>query len=127
MRILAFALSLTATVGLVYFLNNPFTYKGNTLPALGQYFSPFSGFWQNGGPIVPKNINFAFTDLKSEVKVQYDERQVPHITAENLEDALFVQGFLHAQNRLWEMDFISHVSAGRLCEMLGEKKINRFL
>jgi penicillin amidase len=124
MRILVFAASLAATFGLVYFLNNPFTYKGNALPPLGQYFNPFSGFWQNGGPILPLNKNFAFPNLKGDVKVQYDDRQVPHITAEHLEDALFVQGFLHAQNRLWEMDFISHVSAGRLCEMLGEKRIS---
>ena len=127
MRTISFLISLAATVGLVYFLNNPVSVKGKTLPALGQYFNPFSGFWQNGDPIVPINKNYAFTGLKGDVKVSYDERQVPHIVAEHLEDALFVQGFLHAQNRLWEMDFLSHVSAGRLSEMLGEKELRPHL
>ena len=52
------------TLGLVYFLNNPFTIQGEedtTLPPLGSFFSPFTGFWQNAES--PTNPVFdSFTD-----------------------------------------------------------------
>ena len=53
----------------------------------------------------------------------FDERQVPHIFAENLEDAAFVQGFLTAKDRLWQMDFISRAAVGRIAEVVGEKAL----
>ena len=51
----------------------------------------------------------------------FDERLAPHVFAENDEDAFFIQGYLHAKFRLWQMEFETHAAAGRLSEILGEK------
>ena len=43
--------------------------------------------------------------LHAPVQVLRDRWYVPHIYAQSLEDAVFAQGFVHAQERLWQMDF----------------------
>ena len=106
MKIAKFLLSLAALVGLTWFLNTPQNIKGAPVPALGSLFSPFQGYWHNGKSLDEKPTNQTVQGLKKPVKVVYDDRLVPHIFADNSEDAYFVQGFLHAQNRLWEMDFL---------------------
>ena len=57
------------------------------------------------------------------VKIVFDERLVPHIYAANDLDAYYVQGFLHAKFRLWQMEFQTHVAAGRLSEIVGEDRV----
>ena len=44
---------------------------------------------------------------------------VPHIDAESILDMFFAQGFVHAQDRLWQMELQRRVSQGRLSELLG--------
>jgi len=51
--------------------------------------------------------------------VERDALGVPHITAATIEDALFLQGYATAQDRLWQMDVLRRVAAGRLAEVLG--------
>jgi penicillin amidase len=48
-----------------------------------------------------------------------DALGVPHITAGSIEDALFLQGYATAQDRLWQMDVLRRVGAGRLAEVFG--------
>ncbi|HSH46900.1 MAG TPA: penicillin acylase family protein, partial [Longimicrobiales bacterium] len=48
-----------------------------------------------------------------------DERGVPFIRASTLHDAVFAQGFLHAGDRLWQMELARHAVQGRLAEILG--------
>ena len=66
---------------------------------------------------------------KAPIEILRDKRTVPHIFAENQEDAYFGLGFVHAQDRLWQMEFQRRVGAGRLSELFGEDtlKIDRFL
>jgi penicillin amidase len=45
---------------------------------------------------------------------------VPHIRASSLEDALFVQGYVTAQDRLWQMDGLRRAAAGDLAEIVGK-------
>ncbi|MBL7816910.1 MAG: penicillin acylase family protein [Saprospiraceae bacterium] len=123
MKLTKFLLSLIATIGLTWFLNTSQNVKGAPIPALGSLFSPFQGYWRNGKSLTDKPSDEMAQGIKNNVKVVYDDRQVPHIFAENVEDALFVQGFLHAQNRLWEMDFITRAAGGRLSEVLGDRPI----
>jgi penicillin amidase len=59
-------------------------------------------------------------DLQQPVEVLRDRWGVPHIFAQNASDAFFAQGFVHAQERLWQMDFTRRVVFGRLSEVLGE-------
>jgi penicillin amidase len=48
-----------------------------------------------------------------------DEWGVPHIYAESLKDLCFAQGFAHAQDRLWQMEFNRRLASGRLAEIFG--------
>lgn len=60
--------------------------------------------------------------LTAEVTVQRDERGIPTITADSTDDLFYAQGFVHAQDRFFEMDFRRHVTAGRVAEMFGESQ-----
>lgn len=62
--------------------------------------------------------------LVKPVQVLRDEWGVPHIYAENLPDLCFAQGFVHAQDRLWQMEFNRRLVAGRLAEVLGPVVVN---
>jgi len=57
--------------------------------------------------------------LSDSVEVLRDKWGVPHIYARSTHDLLFAQGFVHAQERLWQMDFNRRLVAGRLSEILG--------
>ncbi|MBS1978228.1 MAG: penicillin acylase family protein [Bacteroidetes bacterium] len=59
--------------------------------------------------------------LKQEVTVRYDKYGVPHIEAANEEDAYFALGYVHAQDRLFQMEMLRRAAAGRLSEILGNK------
>jgi len=62
--------------------------------------------------------------LKSPVEVLRDEWGVPHIYAASSHDLFFAQGYLHAQDRFWQMDFWRHLGAGRLSEMFGDGQVD---
>ena len=57
--------------------------------------------------------------LKAEVEVLYDDYGVPHIYAQNEQDAYFALGYVHAQDRLFQMEMIRRAASGRLSEVLG--------
>lgn len=57
--------------------------------------------------------------LSREVTVLRDRWGVPHMYADSAEDLFRAQGYVHAQDRFWEMDFRRHVTAGRLSELFG--------
>ncbi len=123
MKITKFLLAFAAMAGLTWFLNTSQNIKGAPIPALGSLFSPFQGYWRNGKSLKDVPTNETVEGLKKGVKVVYDDRLVPHIFADNTNDAYFVQGFLHAQNRLWEMDFVTRAAGGRLSEVLGDRPL----
>ncbi len=62
--------------------------------------------------------------LNGTVQILRDDLGVPHIYAGNQHDLFFAQGFTHAQDRFWQMDFWRHVSGGRLSEMFGESQVD---
>jgi len=57
--------------------------------------------------------------LGAQVEVLRDEHGIPQIYADTTEDLFYAQGFVHAQDRFFEMDFRRHVTSGRLSELLG--------
>ncbi len=61
----------------------------------------------------------ALPGLERSVEVVRDADGVPHIFAETLDDATFALGFVHAQDRLFQMDFQRRLAAGRLAEVVG--------
>ncbi len=61
--------------------------------------------------------------LTAPVEVLRDGQGVPHLYADNPEDLFEAQGFVHAQDRFYEMDVRRHIAAGRLSEMFGESQL----
>ncbi len=58
--------------------------------------------------------------VASEARVERDRLGVPHIAAASIEDALFAQGYVTAQDRLWQMDSLRRLAAGELAEIAGK-------
>ncbi|MEH1786213.1 penicillin acylase family protein [Nostoc sp.] len=63
-------------------------------------------------------------ELKAEVSVQRDKWGIPHIYAANSHDLFMAQGYIHAQDRFWQMDFWRHIGSGRLSEMFGSSQVD---
>jgi penicillin amidase len=61
--------------------------------------------------------------LEKNVTVQRDALGIPTITASSTDDLFFAQGFTHAQDRFFEMDFRRHVTSGRVAEMFGASQV----
>ena len=60
------------------------------------------------------------TGLRREVEVKFDRYAIPHVRAANQEDMFFAQGYLHAQERLWQMDMNRRFLSGRMAELFGD-------
>jgi len=117
MRITPFIISSAITVGLIIVLNRQWGYT----PPIGKFLSPQVGFWQNAEPANEDfNADLHFPHFKGKAEVYFDERLVPHVFADNEEDAYFIQGYIHAKFRLWQMEFGARAAAGRISEILGK-------
>jgi penicillin amidase len=62
--------------------------------------------------------------LSAPVDVWRDERGIPQLYADNPHDLFFAQGYVHSQDRFFEMDFRRHITAGRLSEMFGASQVD---
>ena len=116
------AISVAALITLLYIGSRPLPAGDATLPPIGSFFSPATGFWQNGN--IAPSMALTIPGISSEGDIYLDERGVPHIFASNYLDAVRIQGYLHAQNRLFQMDISSRFVAGRLSEFFGERMFN---
>ncbi|HSJ23672.1 MAG TPA: penicillin acylase family protein [Longimicrobiales bacterium] len=58
--------------------------------------------------------------LQDTVEIIRDRWGVPHIYARNTDDLFFAQGFVHGQDRLWQMDMYRRMYEGRMAEVMGE-------
>lgn len=61
--------------------------------------------------------------LANNVSILRDANGIPHISASSQEDAFFALGYVHAQDRLWQMEMNRRIGAGRLSEIFGEKTL----
>ena len=62
--------------------------------------------------------------LAAPVEIVRDRHGIPHVLARNEEDALFALGYVHAQDRLWQMEMNRRIGAGRLAEVLGSAALD---
>ena len=125
MKLIQFLVTLAITIFLTVILNQANPFGTENIPPIGRLMSPFQGFWQNAGQTADFDFSpRSFTNLKEETTVIYDDRLVPHIFAQNQLDAHFVQGYVTAQNRLWQMDFATRAAGGMISEVVGERAIN---
>ena len=99
----------------LFFSCNSWTLGGQSTPPFGKFLSPQHGIWQNAESVNQDfSENLSFPQLKGKVNVYFDDSLVPHVFAEQENDAYFVQGYLHAKFRLWQMEFQTHAAAGRV-------------
>lgn len=78
------------------------------------------GYWR----LLPKySGSVTLAGLNRPVEIVRDANAVPHIFAENAADAYFALGYVHAQDRLWQMELTRRAGAGRLAEVLGERAV----
>ncbi|MBN2323992.1 MAG: penicillin acylase family protein [Spirochaetes bacterium] len=58
--------------------------------------------------------------LAAPVDIYRDKNGIPHIYAQTEDDLFFAQGYVHAQDRFWQMEFWRRIGSGRLAELFGE-------
>jgi len=84
----------------------------------------FIGLWLFSRTLHPTyNGELDLANISDEVTVYYDEVGVPHINAQNQKDAFTALGYVHAQDRLLQMELIRRIAAGRLSEIFGKELI----
>lgn len=116
MRFLSPFLSAILLIACLITLNTKF----GSIPPLGTFFDPDAGFWANAELDLPESEQLHLEGLKAEVSVVFDERRVPHIFAQNEHDLFLAQGYITAQQRLFQMEIQTYDAAGRLSEIIGE-------
>lgn len=75
-------------------------------------------YWYAWRPL-PQSSGQIEAPVSAPATIARDERGIPHITAATIEDALFLQGFVTAQDRLWQMDVLRRLAGGALAEIFG--------
>ncbi len=71
-----------------------------------------------------RNGSLAVAHLQAPVDVRYDERGVPHLYAQNQTDLYRALGYVHAQDRLFQMEMLRRLARGELAEVLGPKLVD---
>ncbi|MDE3720818.1 penicillin acylase family protein [Nocardiopsis sp. N85] len=82
------------------------------------------GVWTVRRSFPQTSGDLALPGLNAPVTVLRDGYGVPHVYADDAHDLFMAQGFVHAQDRFWEMDFRRHVTAGRTAELFGEGQVD---
>jgi len=79
------------------------------------------GLWYFTNSLKPQySGNLKLKGLSEKVNVYYDTYGIPHIYAKNQTDAYIALGYIHAQDRLWQMDVLRRIAPGRLSEIFGK-------
>lgn len=87
-------------------------------------FILFIGIWWYLNSLKPTyEGNLTLNGIQNETTVYFDDYGIPHIYAQNQEDALTALGYVHAQDRLFQMELIRRIAPGRLSEIFGEKML----
>src|SRR5215831_3046919 len=94
-------------------------------PESGFLFSAFSALlrpflWRLEKPSSPRYRGVvSIAGIKNKVEIDWQSHGIPHVFADNEDDLFLAQGYLHAQERLWQMDMSRMFLSGRLAEVFG--------
>jgi penicillin G amidase len=80
-------------------------------------------YWIARLPLPQLDGSVSVSGISSKVRVVRDGQGVPTIEAATLEDLFFAQGYVTAQDRLWQMDMMRRAAAGELSEVIGEDTV----
>ncbi len=90
--------------------------------ALG--FAGLAFYWTFYKPLPSYDATIELPGIQQEVDIHWDEFGVPHIYAENEQDLYYAFGYVHAQDRLWQMTLSQIAAEGRFAEFFGEDLID---
>ena len=79
--------------------------------------------WSTRRPFPAVEGDVVISGLDAEVDIIRDEDGIPHIYAATMHDLFLAQGYVHAQDRFWQMDTWRHIGAGRVSEMFGDDQV----
>jgi penicillin amidase len=121
MRRLYGILLLLLSCGIIYCLDRPW----GSVPALGRILDPVNGVLANAEA---RDLGYdrsnTLSGVQKQVEILMERRMVPHLNAQNDHDLYFIQGYLHAFHRLWQMDMQTRAAGGRVSELIGSKALN---
>ncbi|MGH9645976.1 MAG: penicillin acylase family protein, partial [Bryobacteraceae bacterium] len=80
-----------------------------------------------GWRTLPETSGTMVAPVSARATVTRDARGVPHIAAASWQDAVFLQGYVAAQDRMWQMDGLRRLAAGELAEVLGRGAMDSIL
>ncbi|HZA94685.1 MAG TPA: penicillin acylase family protein, partial [Burkholderiaceae bacterium] len=80
--------------------------------------------WYRQASLPVHEGTFTVPGLQQSVRIERDDHGIPTIVAANERDATFALGYVHAQDRLWQMEMNRRIAAGRLAEVLGEPALD---
>lgn len=107
--------TLSATTGYTVVYSPPLGTSNGTLTARAGRLSAAVQVTSSPTELTAKTI----PQLSAAVTVQYDAQDIPHIRCAAANDCLAVQGYVHAHDRLFPMDFTRRVARSRLAELIG--------
>lgn len=81
-------------------------------------------YWLAGRPLPQVSGNMS-APIGARATVVRDALGVPHISAASWEDAIFLQGYVTAQDRMWQMDAFRRLAAGELAEVVGPEALDQ--
>ncbi|RFZ81101.1 penicillin acylase family protein [Mucilaginibacter terrenus] len=120
MKIFKAVFSCIITVALIWALQHKF----GDVPPIGNFLNPGSGFWANAeSKNTDDSEELKLKELQRQVTINFDENRIPHVFATNDHDLYFVQGYLTARDRLWQLDIQTRSASGRLSEVVGPKAL----
>lgn len=76
-------------------------------------------WWFQWRPL-PDTSGVLDAPVSANAQIRFDGRGVPHIRAATIEDAIFLQGYVTAQDRMFQMDALRRLAAGELSEVIGK-------
>jgi len=81
-------------------------------------------FWlRSTKPVISGTFTVRSGEISAEVTIERDKWGVPLIRAANIEDMVWASGFVHASDRMFQMDLIRRLSTGRLSEIFGKRAL----
>lgn len=126
-RLLSFLGALVLTGGVIYALSISI----GGVPPLGSLLDPADGLYRSARNVTSASdsVELQLPALEGPVTIVRDDRHVPHIFAEHDRDAIIALGYVTAQDRLFQLDFLPRVASGRLSEAFGSGSVasDRFL
>ena len=84
------------------------------------HLNPTSGLWKHSLSVEHVTQEIVIPGLTDDVRIERDIHGIPHIYAENDLDLFFALGYIHAQDRLFQMELNRRLPSGRLSEIVGE-------